>query len=165
MFLSVFDSFYSQAVIPKLYWEAVSQEQRLQWMAKECQALEDYARQLRDEQEAINESVDARLTNLESRVTALEKRVTEDEQAFEDYKTLVAAQFHAVWQQVNLKANAADVYTKVEADKRFMRLEDTMAWQGWFQGDYCYTLPRDCVAGEAYTVTPVSDATNASSQA
>lgn len=164
MFLSVFDSFYSQAVIPKLYWEAVSQEQRLQWMAKECQALEDYARQLRDEQEAINESVDARLTNLESRVTALEKRVTEDEQAFEDYKALVAAQFQAVWKQVNLKANAADVYTKVEADKRFMRLEDTMAWQGWFQGDYCYTLPRDCVAGEAYVTHPVETTTGKENQ-
>lgn len=153
--LSVFDNFLSQAAIPKLYFEAVSQEQRIQFLAKYCQALEDWGETLRQQQTAINTDVDNRLTALESRMTAAEKRLDADEKAFEDYTTAVAARFDAVWEQVNSKANAADVYTKVEADKRFMRLEDTMAWQGWFQGDYCYTLPRDCVAGEAYVTNPV----------
>lgn len=165
MFLSIFDNFYSQAVIPDLYWGAKSQEQRLQWMAKELQALEDYARKLRDEQEAINTKFDSRLTSLESRVDALEKRATADEQAFEDYRLETRSELDSIKASIVPKADANSVYTKAECDKLFMRLEDTMAWQGWFQGDYCYTLPRDCVAVEAYTVTSVSDAANASSRA
>ena len=88
--LSIFDNFLSQAVIPKLYFEAVSQEQRLQFLAKYCQALE------------------------------------------------------------NGKMGIDDTYTRAQMDARYMRLEDSMAWQGYFLGNICETLPRDAVASYDY---------------
>ena len=83
--LSIFDNFLSQAVIPKLYFEAVSQEQRIQFFAKYCQALEDWGEALRKEQTAINVDVDKRLTALETRMTAAEARLDADEKAFDDF--------------------------------------------------------------------------------
>ena len=148
--LSIFDHFLSQAVIPKLYFEAVSQEQRIQFLAKYCQALEDWGESLRKEQTAINVDVDKRLTNLETRMTAAEARLDADEQAFDDFVTQTGEQFAALTARVvaleNGKMDIDDTYTREQMDKRYMRLEDSMAWQGYFLGNICETLPRDAVA-------------------
>ena len=94
--LSIFDNFLSQAVIPKLYFEAVSQEQRLQFLAKYCQALEDWGESLRREQTAINVDVDNRLTSLETRMTAAEARLDADEKAFDDFVAETGERFAAL---------------------------------------------------------------------
>lgn len=148
--LSIFDNFLSQAVIPKLYFEAVSQEQRIQFLAKYCQALEDWGEALRKEQTAINVDVDKRLTALETRMTAAEARLDADEQAFDDFVTETGEQFAALTARVvaleNGKMDIDDTYTRAQMDARYMRLEDSMAWQGYFLGNICETLPRDAVA-------------------
>ena len=148
--LSIFDNFLSQAVIPKLYFEAVSQEQRIQFLAKYCQALEDWGEALRKEQTAINVDVDKRLTNLETRMTAAEARLDADEQAFDDFVTQTGEQFAALTARVvaleNGKMDIDESYTRAQMDARYMRLEDSMAWQGYFTGNICETLPRDAVA-------------------
>lgn len=152
--LSVFDNFLSQAVIPKLYFEAVSQEQRLQFLAKYCQALEDWGEQLRKEQTAINIDVDNRLTSLENRMTAAEKRLDADEKAFDDFTAQTAAQFAALTARVEAletgKMDVSDSYTREQMDDRYVRLEDTMAWQGYFLGNICETLPRDAIGSTPY---------------
>ena len=152
--LSIFDSFLSQAVIPKLYFEAVSQEQRLQFLAKYCQALEDWGETLRKEQMAINVDVDNRLTDLETRMTAAEARLDADEKAFDDFVTQTGEQFAALTARVealeNGKMDIDDTYTRAQMDARYMRLEDSMAWQGYFLGNICETLPRDAVASYDY---------------
>ena len=148
--LSIFDHFLSQAVIPKLYFEAVSQEQRIQFLAKYCQALEDWGEALRKEQTAINVDVDNRLTALENRMMAAEKRLDADEKAFDDFVAETGERFAALAARVealeNGKMDIADTYTRAEMDARYMRLEDSMAWQGYFLGNICETLPRDAVA-------------------
>ena len=148
--LSIFDNFLSQAVIPKLYFEAVSQEQRLQFLAKYCQALEDWGESLRKEQTAINVDVDRRLTDLETRMTAAEARLDADEKAFDDFVAETGANFAALAARVEaLEAGKMDIddsYTRAQMDARYMRLEDSMAWQGYFLGNICETLPRDAVA-------------------
>ena len=152
--LSIFDNFLSQAVIPKLYFEAVSQEQRLQFLAKYCQALEDWGENLRKEQTAINVDVDNRLTALENRMTAAERRLDADEKAFDDFVTQTGANFAALTARVealeNGKMDIDDTYTRAQMDARYMRLEDSMAWQGYFLGNICETLPRDAVASYDY---------------
>ncbi len=163
--LSIFDHFLSQAVIPKLYFEAVSQEQRIQFLAKYCQALEDWGESLRKEQTAINVDVDKRLTNLETRMTAAEARLDADEQAFDDFVTQTGEQFAALTARVvaleNGKMDIDDTYTRAQMDARYVRLEDTMAWQGYFLGNICETLPRDAVASYDY----YSSATDSGSKA
>ena len=148
--LSIFDNFLSQAAIPKLYFEAVSQEQRIQFLAKYCQALEDWGEALRKEQTAINVDVDKRLTALETRMTAAEARLDADEQAFDDFVTQTGEQFAALTARVaaleNGKMDIDKSYTREQMDQRYMRLEDSMAWQGYFLGNICETLPRDAVA-------------------
>ena len=148
--LSIFDNFLSQAVIPKLYFEAVSQEQRLQFLAKWCQALEDWGEALRKEQTAINVDVDRRLAALETRMTAAEARLDADEQAFDGFMAQTGENFAALTARVvaleNGKMDIDDTYTREQMDRRYMRLEDSMAWQGFFMGDICETLPRDAVA-------------------
>lgn len=152
--LSIFDNFLSQAVIPKLYFDAVSQEQRIQFLAKYCQALEDWGEALRKEQTAINVDVDKRLTALETRMTAAEARLDADEQAFEDFVAQTDANFAALTARVvaleNGKMDIDESYTRAQMDARYMRLEDSMAWQGYFLGNICETLPRDAVASYAY---------------
>lgn len=152
--LSIFDNFLSQAVIPTLYWEAVAPEQRLQFLAKWCQALEDWGEELRKEQTAINVDVDSRLTSLENRMTAAEARLDADEKAFDDFVAETAANFAALAARVealeNGKMDIDDTYTRTEMDARYMRLEDSMAWQGYFLGNICETLPRDAVASYDY---------------
>ena len=152
--LSIFDNFLSQAVIPTLYWEAVAPEQRLQFLAKWCQALEDWGESLRKEQTAINVDVDNRLTALETRMTAAEARLDADEQAFDDFVAETGERFAALAARVealeNGKMDIADTYTRAEMDARYMRLEDSMAWQGYFLGNICETLPRDAVASYDY---------------
>lgn len=148
--LSIFDNFLSQATIPKLYYEAKSQEQRIQFLAKYCQALEDWGESLRQQQTAINTDVDSRLTALESRMAAAEKRLDADEKAFDDFVTQTGETFAAVQARVvaleNVKMDIDKSYTRQQMDKRYMRLEDSMAWQGYFLGNICETLPRDAVA-------------------
>ena len=148
--LSIFDNFLSQAVIPTLYWEAVAPEQRIQFLAKWCQALEDWGESLRKEQTAINVDVDRRLTDLETRMAAAEARLDADEQAFDDFVAETGANFAALTSRVvaleNGKMDIDDSYTREQMDKRYMRLEDSMAWQGYFLGNICETLPRDAVA-------------------
>ena len=152
--LSIFDNFLSQAVIPTLYWEAVAPEQRLQFLAKWCQALEDWGESLRKEQTAINVDVDNRLTALENRMMAAEKRLDADEKAFDDFVAETGERFAALAARVealeNGKMDIADTYTRAEMDARYMRLEDSMAWQGYFLGNICETLPRDAVASYDY---------------
>ena len=158
--LSIFDHFLSQAVIPKLYFEAVSQEQRIQFLAKYCQALEDWGEALRKEQTAINVDVDKRLTDLETRMTAAEARLDADEKAFDDFVAQTGEQFAALASRVaaleNGKMDIDKSYTREQLDKRYMRLEDSMAWQGYFLGNICETLPRDAVA--SYDWFTASDA-------
>ena len=148
--LSIFDNFLSQAVIPKLYFEAVSQEQRIQFLAKYCQALEDWGEALRKEQTDINVDVDSRLTSLETRMTAAEARLDADEKAFDDFVAETGDNFAALAARVealeNGKMDIDDTYTRAQMDARYMRLEDSMAWQGYFLGNICETLPRDAVA-------------------
>ena len=148
--LSIFDNFLSQAVIPKLYFEAVSQEQRIQFLAKYCQALEDWGEALRKEQTAINVDVDKRLTALETRMTAAEARLDADEKAFDDFVAQTGERFAALAARVealeNGKMDVDDTYTRAQMDARYMRLEDSMAWQGYFLGNICETLPGDAVA-------------------
>ena len=152
--LSIFDNFLSQAVIPKLYFEAVSQEQRLQFLAKWCQALEDWGEAMRKEQTAINVDVDSRLTDLETRMTAAEARLDADEKAFDDFVAETGETFAALAARVealeNGKMGIDDTYTRAQMDARYMRLEDSMAWQGYFLGNICETLPRDAVASYDY---------------
>lgn len=148
--LSVFDNFLHQAAIPKLYAEAVSVEQAWEFLAKYCQALEDWGESLRQQQTAINTDVDSRLTSLESRMAAAEKRLDADEKAFDDFTTQTDAEFKALTARVEAlekgKMDIDDSYTREQMDKRYMRLEDSMAWQGYFLGNICETLPRDAVA-------------------
>lgn len=163
--LSIFDNFLSQAVIPKLYFEAVSQEQRLQFLAKYCQALEDWGESLRREQTAINVDVDNRLTDLETRMTAAEARLDADEKAFDDFVTQTGETFAALTARVealeNGKIDIDDTYTRAQMDARYMRLEDSMAWQGYFLGNICETLPRDAIGSTDY----FSNATDSGSKA
>lgn len=152
--LSVFDNFLSQAAIPKIYFEAVSQEQRIQFLAKYCQALEDWGESLRQQQTAINTDVDKRLTSLESRMTAAEKRLDADEKALEGAIAQATAEFTALKTRVQAletgKMNISDSYTRAQMDARYMRLEDSMAWQGYFLGNICETLPRDAIGSLDY---------------
>lgn len=148
--LSVFDNFLHQAAIPKLYAEAVSVEQAWEFLAKYCQALEDWGESLRQQQTAINTDVDRRLASLESRMTAAEARLDADEQAFEDFVAQTGEQFSALTARVEAletgKMDIDDSYTRAQMDARYMRLEDSMAWQGYFLGNICETLPRDAAA-------------------
>lgn len=152
--LSVFDNFLHQAAIPKLYAEAVSVEQAWEFVAKYCQALEDWGESLRQQQTAINTDVDSRLAALESRMTAAEKRLDADEKAFEDFTAQTSEEFKALAARVQAletgKMDISDSYTRAQLDARYMRLEDSMAWQGYFRGNICETLPRDAVASYAY---------------
>lgn len=152
--LSIFDNFLSQAVIPKMYFEAVSQEQRIQFLAKWCQALEDWGEAMRKEQTAINVDVDNRLASIEARMTAAEKRLDADEKAFDDFVAETGANFAALTARVealeNGKMDIDKSYTRAQMDARYTRLEDSMAWQGYFLGNICETLPRDAVASYDY---------------
>ena len=75
-------------------------------------------------------------------------------QAFDDFVTQTGANFAALTARVealeNGKMDIDDTYTRAQMDARYMRLEDSMAWQGYFLGNICETLPRDAVASYDY---------------